>query len=133
MKMLVTVEGVQYEVDVQILDDGGAMPASGGAVALVAPAAAPAAPKAAAAATRPAKSAGGGPGGTKQVEAPLAGTILKVLVKVGDTINVNDPVVVLEAMKMESNVAAAAGGTVSEVCVKEGETVQPGKVLVKLS
>lgn len=131
MKMLVTVEGVQYEVDVQILDDSGAAVTAGAPVA-----SAPAAPTAKAAApARPPRPTGGSgaAGGAKQVEAPLAGTILKVLVKVGDTININDPVVVLEAMKMESNVAAAAGGTVSEVCVKEGETVQPGKVLVKLS
>jgi glutaconyl-CoA/methylmalonyl-CoA decarboxylase subunit gamma len=125
MKMLVTVEGVQYEVDVQILDDDAGTAPTPAAT----PAPTPASAAAPAASQRGAR-ASAGPG---QVTAPLAGTVLKVLVKVGDTISANDPVVVLEAMKMESNISADAGGTVSEVCVKEGDSVQPGKVLVRLS
>lgn len=126
MKMLVTVEGTQYEVDVEILDDDGTPPAAPMSAPRVAAAPASAPPPRAAKAVPVS-------GGASQVQAPLAGTVLKVLVKVGDTLNANDPVVVLEAMKMESNVSASAGGTVAEICVKEGQTVQPGTVLVKLA
>ncbi len=75
--------------------------------------------------------AGGGSGasGSGDVTAPMQGTIVKVNVSIGDTVDVGDPIVVLEAMKMENNVAAEKAGTVTEVRVGEGDSVGGGDVL----
>ena len=60
----------------------------------------------------------------------MQGTIVKVLVEVGDTVEAGDVVCVLEAMKMENNVAADVGGTVTEVRVSVGDSVGSGDVVV---
>jgi acetyl-CoA/propionyl-CoA carboxylase biotin carboxyl carrier protein len=59
----------------------------------------------------------------------MQGTIVKVLVAVGDTVEVGQTICVLEAMKMENNVNAEKAGTVKEVRVKAGESVGPGDVI----
>ncbi len=66
------------------------------------------------------------------VTAPMAGTILKVNVNVGDNVNAGDVVVIMEAMKMETEVRAKAAGTVSAVNVKEGDAVSVGDTLIIL-
>ena len=71
-------------------------------------------------------------GGSHSVTAPMAGTILKVNVAPGDVVNEGDVVVVLEAMKMETEVRAKQGGTVQAVMVKEGDAVAVDDVLVTL-
>jgi len=140
MKLRITVEGQTYDVDVEFLDGApaprAATPASAppaqsapAAPAQPAPAAPPTPPAPAptpAAAQTPAASGGG------QVVAPIAGTVTKVNVAVGDTVNVNDVVVVMEAMKMESNVASPAAGTVKQVHVSPGDAVTQGQALVEL-
>ena len=68
--------------------------------------------------------------GSGQVTVPMQGTIVKVLVAVGDTVEVGQPVTVLEAMKMENNIVAEASGTVSEIRVKPGDSVGAGDVVV---
>jgi len=73
---------------------------------------------------------GGGGGGDGRVAVPMQGTIVKVLVAVGDTVEEGDPVCVLEAMKMENNVAADKAGTISEVLVAPGDSVGSGDVVV---
>jgi acetyl-CoA/propionyl-CoA carboxylase biotin carboxyl carrier protein len=60
----------------------------------------------------------------------MQGTIIKVLVAVGDTVEAGQAVCVLEAMKMENNIAAGKAGTVKEVRVKPGDTVGSGDVVV---
>jgi biotin carboxyl carrier protein len=60
----------------------------------------------------------------------MQGTIVKVLVGVGDTVEAGQAVLVLEAMKMENHINAEASGTVREVRVQEGDTVGTGDVLV---
>jgi acetyl-CoA/propionyl-CoA carboxylase, biotin carboxylase, biotin carboxyl carrier protein len=92
-----------------------------------------AAPAAAATRARPraaasASSAGGGGGGT--VSAPMQGTIVKVLVAVGDAVESGQALVVLEAMKMENHINAEKSGTVKELRVATGDTVGTGDVLV---
>jgi oxaloacetate decarboxylase alpha subunit len=67
------------------------------------------------------------------VTAPMAGNIVKVLVKPGQQVAANDIVIVLEAMKMETEVRAPAAGTVAGVEVKEGDTVELGSTLLTLS
>jgi acetyl-CoA/propionyl-CoA carboxylase biotin carboxyl carrier protein len=59
----------------------------------------------------------------------MQGTIVKVLVEVGDTVEVGQTVCVLEAMKMENNVNAEKAGTVKEVQVAPGASVGPGDVI----
>ena len=71
--------------------------------------------------------------GTGQVTVPMQGTIVKVLVAEGDEVAVGDPLVVLEAMKMENNVAADVAGTVAEVRVGTGDSVAAGDVVVVLT
>ena len=74
------------------------------------------------------RSGGGGLGGGR-VAVPMQGTIVKVLVALGDKVETGDTVCVLEAMKMENNVAADKAGTVSEVLVSPGDSVGAGDVV----
>jgi acetyl-CoA/propionyl-CoA carboxylase, biotin carboxylase, biotin carboxyl carrier protein len=67
-------------------------------------------------------------GGT--IAAPMQGTIVKVLVEVGQGVEADEPVCILEAMKMESEVRSQKAGTVSEVRVEAGQTVRSGDPLV---
>ena len=78
---------------------------------------------------RRSKRSGGGASGNGQVAVPMQGTIVKVLVAVGDTVAADDPVCVLEAMKMENNVPAGKAGTVVEVRVAPGDSVGAGDVV----
>ncbi|MEZ5165590.1 MAG: biotin/lipoyl-containing protein [Acidimicrobiales bacterium] len=76
--------------------------------------------------------AGGGAGagaGSGQIAVPMQGTIVKVVVAVGDEVEVGDPIVVLEAMKMENNVTADKAGTVTEIRVSEGDSVDGGDIV----
>lgn len=66
------------------------------------------------------------------VEAPMAGTILKVLVQVGGAVAEGDVVVIMEAMKMETEVRSRASGIVSAVHTKEGAAVTVGDTLISL-
>jgi acetyl-CoA/propionyl-CoA carboxylase biotin carboxyl carrier protein len=59
----------------------------------------------------------------------MQGTIVKVLVNEGDAVEVGQTVVVLEAMKMENNIAAEKAGTVKSIKVKPGDTVGSGDVV----
>jgi acetyl-CoA/propionyl-CoA carboxylase biotin carboxyl carrier protein len=72
----------------------------------------------------------GGGAGSGQVTVPMQGTIVKVLVAVGDEVEVGQAVTVLEAMKMENNITAEASGTVKEIKVKPGDAVGAGDVVV---
>jgi acetyl-CoA/propionyl-CoA carboxylase biotin carboxyl carrier protein len=86
------------------------------------------------AAPRPRRSGGGGGGGgggagSGEVAVPMQGTIVKVVVAIGDEVEIGDPIVVLEAMKMENNVNAEKAGTVTEVRVAEGDSVGGGDIV----
>ncbi len=71
-------------------------------------------------------------GAGHKVIAPLPGTISEVKVKVGDSVNAGDTVVVLEAMKMQNNIEADYTGTVTSVMVNQGESVMEGSTLVTI-
>ena len=79
---------------------------------------------------RPPKKSGtvGGAGG-ETLAAPMQGTIVKVLVKAGQTVKAGDAVVVLEAMKMENSILAHADGTVEELKVEPGQSVETGATI----
>ncbi len=66
------------------------------------------------------------------VTAPMQGTIVKVLVEEGQEVDADEPVCLLEAMKMESEIRARSEGTVSEVHVEAGQTVRSGEPLITL-
>jgi biotin carboxyl carrier protein len=68
--------------------------------------------------------------GPQRIEAPMPGKIVRVLVAVGETVEARQPVVVVEAMKMENELRAARGGTVAEIHAREGALVEAGSLLV---
>lgn len=65
-----------------------------------------------------------------EVEAPLAGNIWEVLVEVGDSIEEDDELVIIEALKMENPVYAPCDGKVKEIKVKKGDVVEEDDVLL---
>ena len=67
-----------------------------------------------------------------EVEAHITGTVWKIEVAVGDSVDEGDTVVILESMKMEMPVEAEDSGTVKEVSVEEGQAVSEGDTLVVL-
>jgi len=67
------------------------------------------------------------------LNAPLAGNIFKVKVKPGQTVNEGDVVIIMEAMKMETEIRAAHSGIVAEVLVAEGDSVATGDALIALA
>ena len=86
------------------------------------------------AAKKPARGGGSGGGasggGSGEVSVPMQGTIVKVLVEVGQQVEAGQAVVVLEAMKMENQITAETSGTVKEIKVSAGDTVGSGDVVV---
>ena len=67
--------------------------------------------------------------GAAEVTVPMQGTIVKLLVQVGDEVEAGEPVAVLEAMKMENNIAAGRSGTVAEIRVQVGDSVGGGDTI----
>ena len=132
MKLKITVHGVAYEVDVEVLDagDGVMQQASGPLPAVAAPVASHPVQNASVApmgAPNPAPSAGGTPG----VSSPIAGTVLELKCKIGDKVVEGQSLVVIEAMKMETAIAAPTAGTVKAVLVAAGDNVRENETLVE--
>lgn len=117
----ITVNGVAYDVTVEELNESVATPAAPVTSAPVAPAAPKASPKPAI------------PAGATSATAPMPGTIVRVDVKVGDTVKKGDVLVVLEAMKMENDICAPTDGKVVAVSVEKGQAVVADEVLVTLA
>ena len=115
-KYNVKVNGISYEVEVEEIGS--------------APSAAPAADVRAEAPAAPveAKPAAGG----NTVNAPMPGTILKMNVAVGDKIEKDSLVCILEAMKMENEIFATAGGTVTAINAPKGASVNTGDPIITL-
>lgn len=66
------------------------------------------------------------------VEAPMAGSILNILVKVGDTVKVDQALLILEAMKMENEICSPINGKVLSIGVSKGDTVNATDLLVQI-
>jgi 3-methylcrotonyl-CoA carboxylase alpha subunit len=62
---------------------------------------------------------------------PMSATVVRIAVKVGDQVRANDPLIVLEAMKMELPIRAPHDGVIAAINCREGDMVQPGTVLVE--
>jgi biotin carboxyl carrier protein len=134
-KYRIVVNGVSYEVEVEEVGKGSAPQAAPAAPAAPAPAAAPAAPAPAAAPAAPEPKAAPAPApsaGAATVEAPMPGTILDILVKVGDVVEDGQVLLMLEAMKMENEIMAPQAGTVDSIQVAKGDSVNTGDVLISL-
>ena len=119
----ITVNGSVYDV---VVEEG----ATSGAPVAAAPAAPKAAPKAAPAA---APKAAGGAAGSIKIEAGAAGKVFKLEASVGQAVKKGDPVVILEAMKMEIPVVAPEDGTVASIDVAVGDPVEAGALLATLN
>jgi len=128
MKLRITVEGKVYEVDVEIVgEEIGALPVA----APMTPAPTPilaSAPRSAPPPSAPAASSGG----KGVLPSPLAGTVRVIKVKPGDVVAVDQEVLVLEAMKMETGVSAASAGTIKAILVNVGDAVTAGQALLEL-
>lgn len=67
-----------------------------------------------------------------RIKAPIPGLVRKVFVELGQSVRTGDPVLILEAMKMENEMVASRDGTISQLNVKEGESVALGQILVSV-
>lgn len=80
---------------------------------------------------RRADAADGG-SGPQKLTAPMPGKIVRVMVKPGDTVEARQPLVVVEAMKMENELRAGRGGVVADVHAREGQSVDAGALLLTI-
>ena len=67
-----------------------------------------------------------------EIGANIPGNIIKILVKEGEEVKVNQPIATIEAMKMETNILATADGIVERIHVSEGQQVKAGEMVAKL-
>ena len=70
-------------------------------------------------------------GGT-EIRAPLAGSIIDVLVAVGDLVSDGDPELIVEAMKMETEIRASCSGKVQSIAIKKGDAIQSDQSLMTI-
>ena len=68
--------------------------------------------------------------GSGTIAADIPGLVLEIKVKVGQVVHLGEPVIVVEAMKMQNELTAAVSGTVTEIPVSEGQAVNPGDPLI---
>jgi len=126
----VTIDGKKYEVEVEAVEPDAPMPpVMHGMVLGSAPVRVPAAPIAAAppAAATSDKSVEE----SKVCRSPVSGIVIKVAAQVGQTLQAGDVMLVLEAMKMETNITAPGPGKIAAIPVNTGESVQSGQVVVE--
>lgn len=119
MELKLTVNGTEYEVEVEVAEETRQAPTiiigGGGGTNVAAPTTA----------KMPAASA-------NAVVAPLAGSVARVLVEEGDSFEAGAVLLVLEAMKMETEITAPAAGSVGAILVEPGQAVQGGQALIEL-
>lgn len=132
MKMKITLHGVAYEVDVEILDEGEGF-YSGGSVPQM-PRVIPTVPVPANITSptlqyRP-PSAVPAEVTDKQILSPVGGIVVEIKLRVGDTVKKGTEILVLEAMKMHTSIAAYADGKIKSIPVAAGDTVRESQVLV---
>ena len=129
-KFKISIDGKEYLVEMEEI--GGVPQPAPVAPQPTAPVAttetpAPAVEEAPAPAAQPAA-----PAGADAMPAPMPGTVLKVLVNVGDTVSENQPLLILEAMKMENEILAPADGVVKAIHVSSNESVESNQPLLTI-
>lgn len=128
MKMKITLHGVSYEVEVEVLDEGegfydknNQMPkiiSSVSATPVYNTTAVPPKPHSAAPTA-------------KQITSPVGGTIVEVKLRAGDKVTAGQEILILEAMKMHTAICAPAEGVIKNIPVAAGDTVREGQVIVE--
>ncbi|WP_321433469.1 acetyl-CoA carboxylase biotin carboxyl carrier protein subunit [Trichococcus flocculiformis] len=129
-KFKIAIDGKEYLVEMEEIG-GVQQPVQApvaAAPAAPAPAAAPAEQAAPAPVAAPVSAASG-----DAMTAPMPGTILKVLVNIGDEVKENQPLMILEAMKMENEVVANHAGKVAGIHVNQGQVVNAGDALITIA
>ena len=121
MKLRIVVEGKTYEVEVDIVDETGQDPSTAVAPAIQS-SVLPAAVKV---------SSFSGADEHKIIRSPLAALVVRVYVEPGQQVKADDLLMVLEAMKMESNINAPAAGKIKSVDVKPGDAVKLDQILLQ--
>lgn len=130
----ITVNGTSYDVCVEELGEGAVAPAPMVSAPIAQPAPVASAPVASAPQPAPApQSAPSGAAGNIKVEAPMPGKIVGIKVNVGDKVETNQVVAILEAMKMENEIVTPNGGTVASINVTNGEDVNSGDILITIA
>jgi methylmalonyl-CoA carboxyltransferase small subunit len=131
VKLKITLEGKVYEVEVEVFEPEPTGPVYIPPMTARVPAATPGTAPLTTAAPPP--SAGTAPVAdeSKVCRSPIAGTVAKIPIQVGQAIKVNDVLVVLEAMKMETVITAPIAGKVKKINAKVGDFVSGGQVLVE--
>jgi len=125
VKLKLTIDGKVYEVEVDAAESEQPRPAYVPPVGQTrVPAAAPRATPAPAASEKVADE-------SKVCRSPIAGVVVRVSAQVGQQIQANDILMVLEAMKMETVITAPTGGKIAKVGAAAGDAVQTGQVLVE--
>jgi biotin carboxyl carrier protein len=122
----VNVNGIPFEIEMQRPINAAKHPT------IVKPKVAAPVQPAPSAAPAPKPQAAAAPASGNALKAPLPGTITSVNVKVGDTVNVGDVVIILEAMKMQNNIEAETAGTITAINVTPGDSVMEGAVLLTI-
>ena len=127
MKLKLGIEGKEYVVDIEVLEDDSAMPSylpPHGPVTTVQPVLAPAQGAAA-------PPAYGDVDEAKVCRSPVAGVVVRLNVQPGQQLQTNDLIMVLEAMKMETNITAPMPGKIRKIAVAEGDGVKMNQVLAE--
>jgi methylmalonyl-CoA carboxyltransferase 1.3S subunit len=121
VKLKITIDGETYEVEVEAVEPETSPALPRGYVTESAPIRVPAAPPPAAPPVDDAK----------VCRSPITGVVVRIVVQPGQTIQLGDILLVLEAMKMETNITAPSAGKVAAIKVGEGESVQAGQVVAE--
>jgi len=127
-KFRIGINGKEYIVEMEELTASpstGFVPTAAPAAPAPAPAPAPATP--AAPAPAPVSSAGG-----TVIESPMPGTILDIKVNVGDKVEVDQCLVILEAMKMENEIVAPKAGTIAAIHTSKGTAIDVGGAIITI-
>lgn len=128
-KFKIKIDGQEYLVE---MEEIGGVPAQPVAVA-PAPVAAPAAaPQAEAQPAAPAPSQGVSPAGEDALTSPMPGTILDIFVQVGQQVQENEKLLILEAMKMENEIVATKSGVITGIHVAKGDAVDSSAPLITI-
>ncbi len=128
MKLNITIDGKTYEVEVDAAEETPSTPAppvaglNVGSAPLRVPASSAQAPPAAS--SQPVNE-------EKVCRSPVSGIVVRISAQVGQTLQPGDILLVLEAMKMETNITAPSAGKVAAIRVNQGDSVQAGQIVVE--
>ncbi len=133
-RLRITVNGISYDVEVEVLeeDEPASFPNNASPHPVMPNLPTPSQKDQPAAKPAPAARASQAPvNGARTLTSPISGIVAEIRVTPGDQVQENDPVIVLEAMKMNTNVSSPVAGTVKAILVKTGDSVSQGQVLLE--